>query len=379
MKYYNFDGGLYPSFIVVFPLFSLVVWTCFYYLGRLPTLNFPRLNATFTIYLFLLLSFLYFLLSVNFSINFTSSFRHVNRLSNAGPLVSLLFLIKPMMFFIVSLMLIHILNGNTLGKKTRFSLFLIFLASVLSINSSLHVLAVPILLLMLFKPNLFLLTSKDINWRYTFLAVFFAPIVIVGVLVIGVGNKVGYEFLMTEEGLSFVKGYGDILFPRMSTGLFSAIIMLQDAFDGVFYSNDIVDAIMSTLHNRFSLILPLDHFDPSLINTVNRLNYMIVFANHAERAGASPGILASVFYTPLFPFTFFLIPAYVFLLYRSLAYHMNSNVSLNILSCLVFPYLMLNLFESPLNIFYILDPIFILFFSVCVLGRFVYVGKVFSK
>ncbi|RXE84502.1 hypothetical protein DRB05_21530 [Pseudoalteromonas sp. A757] len=283
------------------------------------------------------------------------------------------------MFFIVALMLIHIINGNQLGRKSKFTLLLIFAASVLSVNSSLHVLAIPILLCMLLKPNFYLLSFRNINWRYILIAIILIPVVVVSVLFIGIGNKVGYDYLMTDEGLAFVKSYGDILFPRMSTGLFSAVIILQKSLNGVFYSSEIIDAITSTLYNRFSLILPLDNFDSSLINTVNRLNYMVVFTNHAERAGASPGIISSVFYTPLFPFSLIIIPVYIFLLYRSLAYHMNPNVKLNVLCCVVFPYLLLNLFESPLNILYVLDPIFMLFFSVCVLGKFIDVGKVFSK
>ncbi|MBA6353595.1 hypothetical protein [Colwellia sp. BRX9-1] len=379
MKYYNFDGGLYSAFIILFPLFNLIVFLCFYYLGKIPIIRFSRLNSNLSLFLIFVVSFCYFLLSVNFSLNFTSSFRHINRLSNAGPLVSLLFLMKPMMFFIVALMLIHILNGSQLGGKSRFALFLILIASVLSLNSSLHFLAIPILLCMLFKPKVFLLTSKDINWRNMLVAMFFVPVVASLVIFIGIGNKVGYAYLISAEGIVFLKGYGDILFPRMSTSLFSSVIMLQHSFDGISYSNDIFDAITSTLYNRFSLILPLDNFDSSLINTVNRLNYMVVFANHAERAGASPGIISSVFYTPLFPLTLVIIPVYVFILYRSLAYHMNQDIKLNLLSCIVLPFLLLNLFESPINIFYLLDPIFILFFTVVFLGKFIDINTVFTK
>lgn len=105
---------------------------------------------------------------------------------------------------------------------------------------------------------------------------------------------------------------------------------------------------------------------------------MTVFTNHAERAGASPGIIASVFYTPLFPLSLIVIPAYVFVLYSSLSYHMNDNVKLNLLSCIALPYLLLNLFESPLNIFYVLDPIAILFISVVFFGRLINTQKAFE-
>lgn len=376
-SYYNFEIGLYSAFFVIFILFNLFTFICFYYFGKFPKIKFPAISSKLVINFILLLSVLTFFLSLNFSINFSSKFRHVNRLSDAGISVALLFFLKPILYFIVCLMLIHILNGAKLGFKSIVSLYLILISSILSINSSLQVIIIILLLLMLFYPSVFLSRKTFMSLRSFSLIFILLPILTLSVLFIGIGNKVGYDFLITSDGFYFVKNYGDILFPRMSSSLFSAVIMLENLLDGHFYTNETLNAVFSTLYNRLSLIFPLDSFNSSLIDTVNRLNYTTVFANHADRAGASPGIIASVFYTPLFPFLFFAIPMYVYLIYSSLSYHMNSKVKLNIISSLSLPYLILNLFESPLNILYLLDPIAFLFFCVVFIGRFINVQRTF--
>jgi hypothetical protein len=376
-SYYNFESGLYSSFFVNFILFNLLTFIIFYYFSRFPKIKFPTISSKLVINFVLILSVFTFFLSIYFSINFSSKFRHVNRLSDAGVSVALLFFLKPILYFIVCLMLIHILNGAKLGVKSRVSLYLILILSVLSINSSLQVIIIILILLMLFYPSVFLSRKIFLSFRYFLLIFLLLPILTLSVLFIGIGNKVGYDFLLTTDGFYFIKNYGNILFPRMSTSLFSSVIMLQNSLDGHFYTNETLNAIFSTLYNRLSLIFPLDNFNTSLIDTVNRLNYTAVFSNHADRAGASPGIIASVFYTPLFPFLFFAIPMYVYLIYSSLSYHMNSNVNLNIISSLSLPYLILNLFESPLNIFYLLDPIAFLFFCVVFIGRFINVQRTF--
>ena len=106
---------------------------------------------------------------------------------------------------------------------------------------------------------------------------------------------------------------------------------------------------------------------------------MEVFNHHADRAGASPGIISSVFFVPLFPYTFFIIPVYVALVFKSIRYHMKTSIRFNFLAMLILTYLILSLFEAPLNILYIVDPMFFLFITVVFLSRFINVEEVFSK
>jgi len=378
-SYYNFSGGLYQNFFILITCFLMITLICFWFLGNIPYFRIPTLNSRIIFFILVLMFFLYFFLAVYFNLNFSSSFRHNNRLSNAGPLIGLLFFIKPIIYFIVLLMLIHVLNGNKLGRYSRYLLLLTVLSTVLFLNSSLQFIIIPVIIIVLYFPRFLILGFRELNIRYILAIAIFIPLFCVLVVLVGVGNKVGFSFLFTKEGFDYLKVVGGVLFPRMSTSLFSSVIIMDKHLDGITYSLDVLNGIQGTLANRFSLLFPTDNFNSDLIHTVNRLNYIEVFKSHADRAGASPGIVSSIFYTPFFPFTFILIPLYVAHVFKAIRYHMKDSLKMNVLSMLILSYLIISLFESPLNILYVLDPIFILFVTVTFFGRLINIDKVFSK
>lgn len=378
-NYFNYSGGLYGNFFVVFTFFSIATFLSFWFFSKIPYMKINYLNSKFIFYFISIMIVVFFILSIFFFYNYTSSFRHKNRLADAGGAVTLLFLLKPLIYFIVSLMLLHVLNGNGLGKKSRLLLILILVSTVLFLNSSLQFIIIPVILIILFAPKMLVINFYSINLKYLLLILISGPILCFVVVFIGVGNKLGYDFLLTKEGWVYLKGFGNVLFPRMSTSLFSTVIMFDNFYNGVTFSSEVYNGIASTLSNRLSLIFPSENFNSDLISTVNRLNYMEVFNHHADRAGASPGIISSVFFVPLFPYTFFIIPVYVALIFKSIRYHMKTSIRFNFLSMLILTYLILSLFEAPLNILYVVDPMFFLFFTVVFLGRFINVEEVFSK
>ena len=271
------------------------------------------------------------------------------------------------------------MNGNSIGRKTKLLVLLIFISSILSLNSSLQFIVIPLILLMLYSPSLLTTPLKQLRRSTIFIALLIFPILGGVIIFIGIGNKIGYEYLLTDEGVSYVLSYGDRLFPRMSSSLFSSVIIFNNILDGVNYSDRVIGAINATAINRLSLLTPFGGFDSTILDTVDRLNYLEVFHRHAPRAGASPGLISSIFYTPFFPFTIFLIPLYVAIVFRSVRYHMAMNIKFNLFSYVFLFYLLINLFEAPLNLLYVLDPQFILFFTVVVLGRFINIKKIFSR
>lgn len=377
--YFNYNGDLYLSSFILLSSFAILVFFSFFIVDKMPDFNFNHLNFKFVFYLFCFLVIIYFLLSVYFFINFTSSFRHTNRLANAGPLVTLLFSMKPLLYFFVSLVLIYTLNGNELGVKSKFMIFLLLVSSILSLNSSMQFVFIIVLSIIIWMPKLLRLKISEINLKTIILVLLFVPLIFCSVVFIGIGNKVGYSYLLSEQGVEYLLGLGDLLFPRMSTSLFSSVIVFNNFNDGILFGDSVLHGINTTLSNRFALLTGDLSFDSSVINTVNRLNYLEVFTNHAERAGASPGIISSIFYTPLFPLSFFVIPFYVALIFSSLRFHMVNEIEFGFISKLVLPYLLLSLFESPLNVFYLFDPITILFFSVVFFGRFISIQRVFEN
>lgn len=379
LNYFNYNGGLYFYFFIISLFFVFVTFLCFLAVGKIPYIKVRPLSSRVVFFILAVIVFIFFIFSVYFFLNFTSSFRHKNRLSDAGVLVAFLFFIKPIVYYIVALMLIHVLNGFKLGSWSRFLLFLILISTILFLNSSLQFIIVPIILIMLFFPRLLFVELNRLGFKYVLLIVFLVPVSCFLVVFIGVGNKVGYNFLLSDEGVYYLKNFGSVLFPRMSTSLFSSVVIFENIISGYYFSDKVVDGILATLTNRFSLFLPLDKFDADLINTVNRLNYLEVFNSHADRAGASPGIISSVFFFPLFPLSFFIIPMYVAIIFKSLRYHMKKEIRVNLISMMILPYLLISLFEAPINILYILDPIFFLFISIVFLGRFINSHVVFSK
>ena len=377
-EYYNYTGGLYLNAFFLIISFVVMTYLSFLFLDKFPFIKTRSINSNFIFFILILLVVTFLILSVNFSLYYSSSFRHNNRLANSY-LVAFMFFLKPIIFYILSLVLIYVLNGNSIGRKTKLLVLLIFISSILSLNSSLQFIVIPLILLMLYSPSLLTTPLKQLRRSTIFIALLIFPILGGVIIFIGIGNKIGYEYLLTDEGVSYVLSYGDRLFPRMSSSLFSSVIIFNNILDGVNYSDRVIGAINATAINRLSLLTPFGGFDSTILDTVDRLNYLEVFHRHAPRAGASPGLISSIFYTPFFPFTIFLIPLYVAIVFRSVRYHMAMNIKFNLFSYVFLFYLLINLFEAPLNLLYVLDPQFILFFTVVVLGRFINIKKIFSR
>lgn len=378
-SYFQYSGNLYKIFFILASIFLILTFLSFWIMSKVPRLRFPTLNSDLASFFLFITVLIFFFCSVYFFINFSSSFRHKNRLSEAGGIVSLLFFLKPLIAFIVALSVLHVLNGNALGKISRLLLILILISNVLFLNSALQFVIIPIIVLTLFAPSLLVIKLSELKIKYWLLGILFAPTFFFTILLIGVGNKLGYDFVLSQDGLSYLKGFGNILFPRLSTSLFSSVIMFDYFINGVYFSEDVSQGIYSTVVNRFSLIFPTLSFNSDLIATVNRLNYLHVFSSHAERAGASPGIISSIFFMPIFPFSIFIIPLYVAFIFKVVSYHMGPLIRMNFLSMLIVSFLILSLFEAPINVLYLIDPAFFLFVTVVFFSRFLNVKRVLSK
>ena len=61
---------------------------------------------------------------------------------------------------------------------------------------------------------------------------------------------------------------------------------------------------------KIMILLPFGDTISSEIISVNRINYEFIFKNHTVAGGASPGLLASIFYIPVFQYSMLFIVFY---------------------------------------------------------------------
>ncbi|MDB4834950.1 hypothetical protein OAH12_00005, partial [Cyclobacteriaceae bacterium] len=126
--------------------------------------------------------------------------------------------------------------------------------------------------------------------------------------------------------------------------------------------------------NRFWFLLTGERNPDPDIWTISRANYLNIYhQTNNERTGASPGPIASMFYTGNIFLGYILMTIYLILIFRILKYGFMSRLKLNFLGyflCFVF---IMPFFESPLDLVNVFNPSFIYVFfsltSICYLSR----------
>lgn len=364
--YFSYSGAAWESLIFVFLLFSVVFFLLNGFLGKMPRLKLPNFSKKFSSWFFIIVSFLFLIFSFYFFIKFSISFRHKNRLSDAGVVIIALFFLKYLILVYTYLCFSMLTRGASLNKCCKFTLVIMLIGWILSLNSSLQVVYVFIVLVMLLKPDMYN-RVEDFRFRklFSYSAVVFSCLFLV--LFIGIGNKVGIAYLFTDEGIDFLTSYGSTVAARGSTSLYS----LAMAYDTYFLKPEISFHLISlefyTFLNRAALYIPFGQFNPDMIDTVSRFNYMLSFANHADRAGGTPGFLATVIYAGGLPLGFIVMSFYLFFIVRLMSRPLIGIRRLRLLNIAVMCYFILPLMENPLSTINLLNPAsfyFVFFFFV---------------
>lgn len=378
-EYYSNFNGVALTALPIIALFFVLYFCIYFVFSNFPRLKIVKLSHVFAVWLFFLLAAVYFISSAYFFMAFDVSFRHSSRLAEGGVLVALMFFLKPLVYIYILFYIVSILNGARRGPISKCTLFLIFCGSILSINSALQIVFIFILLAIIFAPRFLSLSLFKLGFRRLFLIFMLGPLLCVSVVVMGVGNKVGFDFLISHQGVEYLKGYVGVLFSRMSTSLMSLVIISQNFFFDPQLSLSSLSSFYSTFTNRLSIIVPgFFSFDYSLIDTVNRMNYVEVFASHAQRAGASPGIISSIYFFPIYPLGFLFVPMFLVLISRLISYHLNDSAEVSLFGMFCIPYLVLGVFEAPLNIIYVFDPVFVIPLGL-LFFRFVNVNAMYGR
>lgn len=368
--YYTLTDYKYFLFFFVLSTFIFTSYFFSIFLLSLPAIRVKKFNKLASYLFFDILSLSFFLLSFYFFLSYSSDFRHRSRLADASPLVSILWMLRPIVLIVLLSYVIHVCNGGRISKRSKVVLLLITIGLVLSLTSSLQVIIILFASILFLSPKYFRYGLSDIGILRLLFILIFVPILCVTVLAFGLGAKVGYEKVFSSNMLNILYMSLGTILPRVSSSFMSVMTAIYDLSNYTFNTYDFFSNAYWTLENRVNIVLG-NSFNSEEIYTLNRFNQLHVFKGNPERAGASPGILASIFYFPKFPLGYIIICLYFSSLFVLLARKFKKHAKIGILSGAAIPLLTLYFLESPLNFFYIVDPFFFTFIFFVFFFKFV--------
>lgn len=331
-----------------------------------------KMNLKFSYNMQKILSIISFILIVLFLIssiyfyeNYSISFRATNRLRDTSLIIKLLFFLREFAWFYVFYHFTRILRGNSLSFMVKFKLLLIFIGWLLSLTASLSIpLFFVILLMLIFNKRLFImLTDKKMSkLKYTFI-ILFAVLFVLFAIFFGYANKFGIEEaykMFTDSDLIYYLFSRTLA--RLSTSYESAIELFTLHMQDLNMQLNAINGFIDTFLSRLSSITHLFEYHITKIETINRMNFFILFTPlhwHLEFAGASPGLLATIFYIPIFPFNFLFIALYIVIIIRVTNKYVPMKFQdLNIFGKFILLYLTFRFYEAPLDFLYIIEPKF---------------------
>lgn len=322
-----------------------------------------KLAVSHWVVFFIALAFL--ALSAFFAYKFDSSFRHSNRVSEAGLVVYALYVAKPLCLYIVLRYLFYLAEGNAMPGVGRVSCILIGVGCILSSTGSFAVFGIVASFAAAFlSGNIVRTKIKARSYlKYMLPALALAAVVVFT----GFAKKVGYEQAL-ELMLNEDQGIVELLVLRGSTSFVSgAVLSVRSVMEPL--NTAAIEGTLNTLLYRLNFILPFNRGSGEYMESINRLNYEEIDRHRLlDRAGASPGLVASFLHLPFFPISLLLL--FVYLKYLSSLLERNApegsgGMPLLMISSLA---LILPVFESPLSIFNLFDPVAVTF-AVLIFGQ----------
>jgi len=323
-----------------------------------------------------ILIFLFFISSIYFALHYDISFRHHHRMRETGVLIQIMFFLKEFIFMYVFFQFFKVLNGHILSFQTNFRLIIILISWLLTVTSSLNAIMVMIILSIIFSKKfhkILLKTYDRLSLKIFFFYLLFLCAILLSVMV-GIINKKGLEETFNIfNNKDLIYNMFSMIITRVSSSYASLLELLDNYFIDLDLYLQTLTGFFHTFLNRLSIAIPFFDYHLQGIETVNRENFIILYTseNFLERAGASPGLLASIFYTPLiFPVNFIYIIVYTILIIRVLNNYIKNYLSqqCTLICLLILYYFITHFFEAPLDIFYIINPTNITIFMY-LLGR----------
>lgn len=371
IEYYAVKINPYLPFLVIFFLFMVLVYVTSHIVLRVPKILIFKFNARLMYFAVLLLCLIYFIASVDFSIYQSRSFRHESRLAETSFLTRLMFLLQPILLVYVAKSAVYVSTGYRLGKKNKVLLLAVLLSMILSLNSASGMISIGLLICIIYFPWLLRMKLSDIKFNELIKFILFASAVSIFALFGGLGSKLGYSFIFSNQGFVFILDNFGFIVARISSSLYSlGAVWEQGVFNPV-RDAEVVSSFQQTFNNRLSLVFDYGDFNTSMINTVNKINYDLIFGFDGSRAGASPGPLSSIIYFPYFPLGLIVIPLLYAYMARIFMFSLAEPSKVTVLGLVVAFYFVVYMFEAPLNVFYVIDPVLFGFVTILLMNYFI--------
>lgn len=365
--YNGFDKGFLPLLLI--PVVVLLVVIFHYLVPKTDVFTRFRVVSPFRMTLVnLSLSAIYAVLSAKYYLDYGLQFRHSGMgLSDVSFYVTLMFFLKQYVRAYTLYELLSLLN-NSEHRFNRLALTFGIFGSFFSLGAASDI---PMILI----PACFVLLPKSILKRFLNAGIWnlrallkntvkMVVVLAAGVLMLFVGtaNKFGVDEtlgLMDDEELQEVVIRASTT--RVSMSLASLINMGNNYLNDRSVQITAVGGPLENLRARANGILGISVIDKPDAWSVNRLNFLLTYKTDHERAGASPGLIASGLYLPFFPFNLLLIAFYTLIILRWLQ-KSTSYGQYSPLVLLTILYFVIPVFQSPIDHFLnFLDPAFVYF------------------
>lgn len=340
---FHYDFIYVGAFLILFT--SLLIFS-----NRIFNTSFKRIKlaSDFTVlidFLIYCLSISFLILSIYFYMNVGIGFRQTEALSS-NYLVALLVLMKSFLPIIAIVMLASIFKSSFFPHSYRFYFFSTSIGSLIAIDESLVTIYCFVFLILSFCSYKTLkkifLERLSIGLLITFFSV--GSLLIIIVTYAGFANK-GIPFEFFGSTLKYIllrtSSHYVTLHNAIGLNLFDTSLQFEA-----------IEQTLQLFQDRFSKILgsPVNGEIIGIDRLNYETNYLII---DLPRAGSSPGLIASFLYIPFFPINIILLIMYLFIL----SLFLNSILvnRLNIAGIVLFTYLLRNFFESPLQLFNIVE------------------------
>lgn len=296
-------------------------------------------------------------ISLYFYSTYDLKFRQQESMSEAGSMVILLFFLRIYIKLYLLYVLLKFMNGIAIIRYQYFIVSGIVICFILTIMSSFDMIFIFIGFLIFIKKINILFYKKKKSQGLLKRAFKIVVILLLGYAVVFIGNanKIGVE--NATEYFTDLSNIGDIfLKTSIRFSVYYASVMSVGSLD--FFNNDLafqtIEGVFYNMSSRLDVLLGNVKSAERLsyIWSVNRANYLQLFHDTTNpKTGTSPGIIASSFYLPFFPFNFIIVATFMVFILRRLSKVINDSLAVytTFFSKIVLLLFVIPLFDNPVD------------------------------
>lgn len=365
--YNGFSQGFYPLLIIPFVVILFLVLN-----KKIPRFNLvkslQKISPYGSRFLNIAIISLYVLFSLKFYLDHGLKFRHSGQsLSSVSFYVTIMFFLKQYVrcYILFALLRLIVLNKY---KPLFIELVLSIAGTFLSLSaaSDIPLLLIPFLLLILPERFLKSLATKrkfdGKNLTSTLFKGFFACLVGLMMVFVGLANKYSSKEVLGVASNPLLQ---DIIIRSVTTRVSMSLASLMNVGNNYLFDTDVQEtSILAPLNNvelRYTNALKVGYKQKSDPWSINRLNYLNTYKSTHQRAGASPGLIASGLYYPYFPFNLVFLAIYIMIVLRPLNALLD-GLRLPWITLLALLYFIIPLFQITYERFInFIDPSFLYF------------------